>query len=60
MKHLKYALFCTVIVVSIIFIIISIINFLGVHTLLLVSVLAFFCLIALISWYIEYEIKKHY
>lgn len=58
MKHLKYALFCTVIVVSIIFIIISIINFLGVHTLLLVSVLAFFCLIALISWYIEDEIKR--
>lgn len=58
MKHLKYALFCTVITVLIIFLIISIVKFLGVYTFLLVSALAFFCLLALISWYIEYEIKE--
>lgn len=58
MKHLKYALFCTVITALVIFLIISIVKFLGAYTLLLVSAVAFFCLMALISWYVEYEIQK--
>lgn len=58
MRHITYGLVGSVLASFLVLVVVSIISFLGAYSLLLLSAVALFLLLTLISWYVDKEIKN--
>ncbi|MCO6017462.1 hypothetical protein CKN86_11885 [Carnobacterium divergens] len=58
MRHVVYGLVGSVLASFLVLVVVSIISFLGAYSLLLLSAVALFLLLTLISWYVDKEIKN--